>query len=101
MQAVTHSAERFHAAVEAELNEERTAVLVRVSRRLEEARARAEHLGSQLDRSAIPDPDVLADHRQAHAEAARWKWVLCVQREAIGLYDHRWIDATYPALRRR
>ncbi len=96
-----HSAERFHAAVEAELNEERSSVLGRVSRKLEEARARAEALAAELDRSPTHDPDVLAEHRQAHAEATRWRWVLCVQREAIGLYDHRWVDATYPTLRRR
>lgn len=94
-------AERFHAAVEAELDEERSSVLARVGRRLEQARARSEALGSELDRSAVPDPEVLAEHRRAHAEAARWRWVLCVQRESIGLYDHRWVDATYPALRRR
>ena len=96
-----HSAERFHAAVEAELNEERSSVLTRVSRKLEQARARAEAVGTELDGAAAPDPDVLAEHRRAYAEAARWRWVLCVQREAIGLYDHRWVDATYPVLRRR
>jgi hypothetical protein len=94
-------AERFHAAVEAELNEERSSVLARVGRQLELARTRAEALGVELDEASEPGPEVLAEHRAAHAEAVRWRWVLCVQREAIGLYDHRWVDATYPVPRRR
>ena len=64
-------------------------------------RARAESLAATLDALPVADPDVLAEQRRAHAEAERWRWVLCVQREAIGLCDHRWIDAVYPAIRRR
>ena len=94
-------AERYHNAVRAELDEERAAVLGRVARRLEQARARCEALGARLDAAATPDPELLAEHRLAHAEADRWRWVLCVQREAIGLFDHRWVDAVYPPLRRR
>ena len=97
----TGHAERYHVAVRAELDEERAAVLGHVARRLEQARARCEALGKLLDTTAAPDPDVLAAHRRAYAEADRWRWVLCVQREAIGLYDHRWVDAVYPTLRRR
>lgn len=94
-------AERFHAAVRAELDEERAAVLGRVARRLERARARCDALATIVDASDGADEEALAAHRAAHAEATELRWVLCVQREAIGLYDHRWVDAVYPALPRR
>lgn len=94
-------AERYHAAVQAEINEERAAVLGRVARRLEQARTRCAELYAEVAGTADPDPDALAEHRAAHAEAEHWRWVLCLQREAIGLYDHRWVDAVYPSLPRR
>jgi len=93
--------ERTHAAVRAELDEERASVLGRVSRSLEQARQRCVALAAQLDEAPSPDPAALADHRRAHADATHLRWVLCVQREAIGLYDHRWVDAAYPPLPRR
>ena len=94
-------AEHAHASLEAELNEERAAVLGRVARRLEEARARCAELAARLDAADGADPQVLADYRAAHDDAELWRWVLCLQREAIGLYDHRWVDAVYPPLPRR
>jgi hypothetical protein len=94
-------AERFHAAVRAELDEERAAVLGRVARRLERARERCHALGAVIDASDGADEEALAAYRAAHDEATELRWVLGVQREAIGLYDHRWVDAVYPALRRR
>jgi hypothetical protein len=94
-------AERYHAAVQAELDEERAAVLGRVTRKLERARERCVELADALDAATVPDPRVLAAHRAAHAEATELRWILTIQREAIGLYDHRWVDAVYPVLRRR
>jgi hypothetical protein len=93
-------AEHVHASVEAEINEERAAVLGRVARRLEDARARCAELAAQLDGGHV-DAQTVADYRAALDDAEHWRWVLCLQREAIGLYDHRWVDAVYPPLPRR
>jgi hypothetical protein len=102
MTAMGHQrSERFHSTVEGALNEERAAVLGRVARRLEAARSRCTELAVAIDGAPEPDPELIAAHRAAHTEAEHWRWVLCVQREAIGLYDHRWVDLTYPTLPRR
>jgi len=93
--------ERHHSHVLAELNEERAAALGRIARRLERARALAEELGAAIDGVERPAGDVVEAHRRAHAEAEHWRWMLCVQREANGLYDHHWVDVVYPVLRRR
>jgi hypothetical protein len=95
----TDRAERYHAAVTAELDEERAAVLGRVSRKLERARATARDLDERCAASGGRDAALAQERRRAHAEAAELRWVLCIQREAIGLYDHRWVDAVYPPLR--
>jgi|SRR5215218_2315194 len=97
----TQRSERYHEIVLAEINAEKAAVLGRIARRLERARNRSEELGAAIDRAVRLDPGVLDEHRRAHAEAEHWRWMLCVQREANGLYDHRWVDVMYPALRRR
>jgi hypothetical protein len=92
--------ERFHAQVLVEIDAERSAALGRIARRLERARARCEALAAAVDRADHADSALLDEHRRAHAEAEHWRWMLCVQREANGLYDHRWVDVIYPALRR-
>lgn len=97
--AVAHDrAESAFAAVQVEIDEERAATLGRVSRTLEAARRRHQELAQQL-RSRGGDAALVAAHREARDEAEHWRWVLCVQREAIGLYDHRWVDRVYPPLR--
>jgi hypothetical protein len=93
--------ERFHSQVVVEIDAERAAALGRIARRLERARARSEALAAAVDRADYATAALLEEHRRAHAEAERWRWMLCVQREANGLYDHRWVDVIYPALRRR
>jgi hypothetical protein len=93
--------ERLHSQVLVELDAERAAALGRIARRLERARARSEALAAAVDRGDPPDSAVLEEHRRARAEAEHWRWMLCVQREANGLNDHRWVDVIYPALRSR
>jgi len=90
-------AELRHAAVVAELNEERAATLGRADRRISAARKRGLQALAQLDAGH----DVLAAYRAARAEMDHWRWVLTVQREALGLCDHRWVDVLYPPLPRR
>ena len=90
-------AEVRHAAVVAELNEERAATLGRADRRISAARERGLQALARLDAGH----DALADYRAARSEMDHWRWVLTVQREALGLCDHRWVDALYPPLPRR
>ena len=93
--------ERFHSQVLVEIDTERAVALSRIARRLELARARSEALAAAVDRGDHTDSALLDEHRRAHVEAEHWRWMLCVQREANGLYDHRWVDVIYPALRPR
>lgn len=93
--------ERFHSQVLVEIDAERAAALGRITRRLEGARARSEALAAAVERGDHTDEALVDEHRRAHAEAEHWRWALCVQREANGLYDHRWVDVIYPPLRRR
>ncbi|WP_162941607.1 hypothetical protein [Desertimonas flava] len=102
MTASAHEwSERSYTQLLTELNEERAGALGRVGRRLEEARARAENLGREIDLAEQPDPGTIDEHRRAYDDAEHWRWQLCVVRESNGLHDHRWVDAIYPPLRRR
>jgi hypothetical protein len=91
--------ETSFAAVRTELNGERAAVLGRTARRLEAALARCAYLSTGLEaehpqkrRQALTD-----EYREARDDSEKWRWKLSVQREAIGLNDHTWVDRIYPA----
>jgi hypothetical protein len=90
-------AELRHAAVVAELDEERAATLGRADERIRAAR----ELGLRALALLDAGHDALADYRAARSEMDHWRWVLTVQREALGLCDHRWVDSVYPPLPRR
>jgi len=75
--------ERQHGQLLKELNEERLAALTRISRTLES-------LIAQLQ--SEPDPHKRAELRHS---AARYRWYLEVQREALGMRDHRLLDEFY------
>ena len=91
-------AERAFAAVQQELDVERAAVLGRTGRRLEEAIAACVALGRRLDATTdeCARTALLAEYESARADSEEWRWRLCVQREAIGLTEHRWVDRVYP-----
>jgi hypothetical protein len=92
-------AERAFAAVQQELDGERAAVLGRTGRRLAEALATCAALGRLLDAAAADDTtrgDLLEEYRAARAASEDWRWRLHVQREAIGLTDHRWVNRIHP-----
>lgn len=97
--------ERWFAGLQAELDEERAASLGRTGRQIDEQLARCRALAAQLDGAADEDParsgEILDEYREARAEFERWRWELCVQREALGLLDHRWVDLIYPTPARR
>jgi len=92
-----------HERIVRELNEERAAALVRISRVLESlidqlhaTRVRMESLG-ELDAERE-----MARYRQLHRMASEYRWFLEVQREAIGLRQHHMLDERYvipPAIR--
>ena len=84
--------------LERELIAEMARSLGRVTRRLTDALARLDDLGRAID--AAPDPAaraaLVADFNRRRAEAARARWELLVQREALGLRRHDDVDAHYP-----
>jgi hypothetical protein len=87
---------RGHERVVRELNEERAAALVRISRTLES-------LIGQLDaaRGHIADSDELtrqreiARYHELRRLAITYRWYLEVQREALGLRQHHILDEFY------
>jgi len=91
-------AERAFAAVQQELDNERAAVLGRTGRGLEAALARCDALGRLLDESTDDGARavLLAEYRAARTSSEEWRWRLHVQREALGLTDHRWVDRVHP-----
>ncbi len=96
-------AERAYAAVQQELDNERAAVLGRTGRRLEELLTRCAALGRQLDATTdeATRTTLLAEYRSARASSEEWRWRLHVQREALGLTDHRPVDRVLPPADRR
>lgn len=92
------------AALEAELREEIAGSFGRVAEKLEKelraaGRLAVEHAAAPPDRR----PALAGEHATARARAKLYLWYLQVQREAIGLYDHRRLFETYvipPALER-
>jgi hypothetical protein len=86
--------DRFFEEVRHELARERAAALGRAGRRVEEARDACLALARR--------PEVTADaYRAALATFDEARWEFCVQREALGLYDHTWVDRIYPPPPRR
>jgi hypothetical protein len=96
-------AEHSFLAVEAELRQERAAAMGRAGRRLEEQFERCRELGHQIEAagSRLESDELVARYRLAREVYDECRWRLCVQREALGLYDHRWVDRVYPRLPHR
>lgn len=92
------AADAHHAAVEAELAAERHEALRRTGRKVDEALDRCRARQVELDRASGPVErrDALVRYRRARDELEHARWKLCVQREAMGLTDHRWVHRTYP-----
>ena len=85
-----HESSRKHASIERELNEERVAALMRISRTLES-------LIEQLQALAEDSRSHHSEHyARLQARARQYRWFLEVQREALGLRDHRILDDVYP-----
>jgi hypothetical protein len=85
-----------HQQLLAELNEERVAALLRISRTLESLIVqlhvqRAALVGATGDARARG----VAACRELRSRAARYRWYLEVQREALGLRHHARLDEFY------
>jgi hypothetical protein len=86
-----------HAQVLRDLNEERAAALMRISRTLESLIAQLNATRSTVVAAAGPDGErELTAWRELRARAVRYRWYLEVQREALGLRHHHYIDEFYP-----
>lgn len=83
-----------------ELDRERAATLGRAAHRLEKQLLACLRLLRTVDGGSAR-PDQLEAYRAACSESERLRWAFCVQREAIGLHDHRLVDQMYPAPPRR
>jgi hypothetical protein len=84
------------ASLERELNEERVAALRRITGTLESliaqlhaSRDRLQHLQGAERRREVEA------YRQLRREAVRYRWYLEVQREALGLRHHHYLDEFY------
>ena len=91
---------RFVEEAEAELNRERAAALGRAGAKVEACLAECRRLGERLS-SGERSARVLEAYRSARAAAEDARWALCVQREAIGLVEHHWVERLYPLPPRR
>lgn len=87
--------------LERELNEERAATLRRISTTLESlieqlhaSRERLQHLSGPARRREV------AAYGEMRREAIRYRWYLEVQREALGLRQHQYLDEFYEIPRR-
>jgi hypothetical protein len=106
-----HSERAFN-AVQSEIDSERAAALGRAGRRVESTFARCQALLADLDSRAEDSAaenngadgahhDRLAAYRAVRAEFDRAMYAYLVQREAIGLPDHRAIRHAFPRPPRR
>jgi 2-polyprenyl-6-methoxyphenol hydroxylase-like FAD-dependent oxidoreductase len=89
--------------VEREIVREKAATLGRAGERLEAALQAVHALGRALDDA--PDAGrraaLLAEYEAARRRAAHARTILVIQREAIGLRQHRDVDRKFPEPPRR
>ena len=85
-----------HDGIERELNQERAAVLLRISSTLDSLIAQLHATRTRVERLCGADRErELAAYRQLRQEAVRYRWYLEVQREALGLRQHHNLDEFY------
>lgn len=85
-----------HGEILRELNAERAAALMRISRTLESLIDELHAMRDHLARSTADDRSRdLAAYRELRKRALTHRWYLEVQREALGLRHHRMLDEVY------
>jgi hypothetical protein len=90
--------EESHRRINAELAQEKAAALGRAGERLEAALADATELGRRLDLATTVEEEArrLAAYESARLRAVHARTALLIQREALGLRNHRIVDQQYP-----
>ena len=78
-----------HDGILRELSEERVAALTRISRTLESLIEQLQALGKDSTNRGTEQ------YERLKARAMQYRWFLEVQREALGLRNHRFIDEIY------
>jgi len=93
--SLRQSSER-HDAILRQLNEERVAALTRISRTLESTIEQLQSIRTRITcvsgRIASADAN---EYARLRARAIQYRWYLEVQREALGLRHHGFIDRFY------
>ena len=99
---MTHARQGFQ-RLEKEIAGEKAAALGRAGERLEAALQRAAALGRALDTAAdaAARERLTAEYDAACREAEQARLSLLIQREAVGLRQHRVVDQQFPPPPRR
>ena len=85
-----------HERILRELNDERAAALLRISRTLEAAIEQLQVAHDRIGRMGGGDrAREVAAYRELRQHAVRYRWYLEVQREALGLRHHHLLDEFY------
>jgi hypothetical protein len=96
-------AHETHRRINEEIAQEKAVALGRAGERLEEALAHVAAVGRRLD--AAPDGDaearLLGEYEAARVRAHQARLALLIQREALGLCQHRIVDQQFPEPPRR
>jgi hypothetical protein len=83
--------------VERELQQERAAALGRIGRTLETLLSNLDELQVHMTSvSPAEREELIAKHAELRTRAAKYRWYLEVQREAVGIRSHRSLDEIYP-----
>jgi hypothetical protein len=90
-----------HERLAEEIAREKAAALGRAGERLEAALEGVHALARQIEASADPGARLLAEYERAHARAREARLALVIQREAIGLRQHRVVEQQFPEPPRR
>jgi len=87
-----------HRRVEDEIRREKAAALGRAGERLETAIAETRELATRLDTTSDPAEraELLSAYEAARRRALAARQALLIQREAIGLRNHRTVDQLFP-----
>ena len=89
------SSER-HEAVLRQLNEERVAALTRIGRTLESTIEQLQAIRIRIERGSgnVSSADAM-EYERLRARATQYRWYLEVQREALGMRHHGFLDHFY------
>jgi hypothetical protein len=92
-----------HRRINAELSQEKAAALGRAGERLEAALSHAAELSRRLDATANLEEQerLLGEYESARLRALHARLTLLIQREALGLRQHKIVDQKFPEPPRR